>query len=179
MLRRLRFVLLPCVGDQESPTEGSAADLVHAIPYLLIARIVPPRAVLNEVLATGEDDAGMSGGCRWEPFSLTQTEYEELLRTLSELRGNESVKYVEPPEWVTSFEEWRHWTYEYCYDIPAKHSLAVSRQLTHLEEKKRGAEASGDKARAERLLCQIADISLAHSDWVNQHRQPHIWERKS
>jgi len=174
-MRNVRFTLLPGAGGGDTPTEGSVADLVRAIPYLLVARIVPPVDVLNEVLATGESDAGMSGGCTWTPFVLTPAEWSELVPALT-AEGERSVRFVDPPDWVSTFEEWRYWTYEYCYGIPAEHNLAVGRRIAELEEQKRSAEREGDQDRALRLLSEISRIAQAHSEWVSRHRRPHIWE---
>jgi hypothetical protein len=178
-MRRVRFLLLPPVGSHETPTEGTVADLLDAIPYLLVTRIVPPLAVLNEVLATGEVDAGMSGGCRWEPFSLTPADFNDLVASLAARQGDTEARYVEPPAWVRTYEEWRHWTVEFCYAIPAKRNLEFSRQLSRLEREQQAADAQGDVDRAAALLSRITDLSLEHSDWIRRHRKPHVWERES
>ena len=178
-MKRLSFILLPPVGSHESSIEGTVTDLLLAIPYLLVTHIVPPLAVLNEVLATGESNAGMSGGCRWEPFSLTPSEFEEVVTYFAERGDDRYARYVEPPEWVGTFEEWRHWTFEYCYDIPAKHSLEVSRKLTRLETAKAEAEALGDHELAGQILSQMTEISIDYSEWMLRHRKPHVWERES
>ena len=129
------------------------------------------------MLATGENDAGMSGGCRWAPFSLTPPEWDEIVQALS-AEVEEPFRFIEPPAWVSTFEEWRYWTYEYCYGIPAEHNLAVSRRIAELEEQKRFADLAGDQDRAAQLLSEISEISWAHSEWISQHRRPHIWERE-
>jgi hypothetical protein len=38
----------------------------------------PPLHILNLELATGGADLGMSGGCYWKPFQLTEKEYHDL-----------------------------------------------------------------------------------------------------
>jgi hypothetical protein len=53
-------------------------------------------------------DAGMSGGCAWKPFTLTEDAYEELrldLLTDPELHLVEN----EPPPEVTRFKQWLAW----------------------------------------------------------------------
>jgi len=66
---------------------GTTVEFLDAIPevcsYLRRYGLIPPLPVLNEILAIGKDDAGMSGGCEWRPFKMTSEEYsaveEELL----------------------------------------------------------------------------------------------------
>ena len=50
--------------------DWNVADLLFDIPYFFLAMIIPPMAVVNEVLQKGVVDAGMSGGCKWKPFQL-------------------------------------------------------------------------------------------------------------
>ena len=67
------------------------------MPYLL-HDFIPPLPVLNDLLKHGvpnhiypdgllpngkvQYDAGMSGGCSWQPFEITQEEYQELVLDL-------------------------------------------------------------------------------------------------
>jgi len=48
------------------------------IPYALYFSIVPGREALNEVLRKGSAGGGMGTGLQWEPFELTEQEYEEV-----------------------------------------------------------------------------------------------------
>lgn len=75
------------MGAGEGPWEYAPLDefilstpgFVYALKYF---GIIPPIHVLNEVLESGCDDAGMGGGAEWKPFSLSQTEYDELVENL-------------------------------------------------------------------------------------------------
>lgn len=89
------------------------------MPYL-IDHFIPPLYVLNDLLKNGwsnplfpdglpdgtvQYDAGMSGGCAWRPFQITQHEYEELvldLLTSPTLVAQLSV----PSETVENIAEW-------------------------------------------------------------------------
>jgi len=104
-MRRHVFTLLPPVGDQETVEEGSVIDLLGRIPYLLSWHILPPLHVLNELLQIGHSDAGMSGGCRWNPFTLSQEEFRELVSVLAQREGEDFVEFVSPPKWVTSLKK--------------------------------------------------------------------------
>ena len=69
---------------------------------------VPPLPILNEFLQQGIVDAGMSGGCEWTPFELSESEYEELLEEL--LTQNERhLSKANPPKNVQTYEGWIAW----------------------------------------------------------------------
>ena len=93
-LRFKRYALLCAGGKWE---RGTLKDLLFAMPYLL-HDFIPPLPVLNDLLKHGvpnhiypdgllpdgkvQYDAGMSGGCSWQPFEITQEEYQELVLDL-------------------------------------------------------------------------------------------------
>ena len=63
-------------------THRRRADLhlfILAIPYGLYDAIVPSRDALNEVLSKGRAGGGMGTGLIWEPFSLTDAEYTDVI----------------------------------------------------------------------------------------------------
>ena len=64
------------------------------IPYLFISGIIPPLAVLNDVLSRGGGDGGMSPGASWEPLTLTEAEYSELVEELLTLDTADAKKYA-------------------------------------------------------------------------------------
>src|SRR5215217_5140998 len=64
------------------------------IPYLLLTSVIPPLTVLNGVLEDGGGDAGMSPGASWKPFTLTETEYTELVDELLTLDIDVAKKYA-------------------------------------------------------------------------------------
>lgn len=178
-MRRLTFVRLPARGAGEAPEEGTVLDLLRAVPYLLGCRIVPPLPVLNELLGRGESEAGMSGGCRWTPFALTPEEFEELVVAATGADTPVPLRYVEPPSWVGTLEEWHHWTMEYCHEIPAGRSLEYSRRILALEDARAAAEREGNVERLAELAAALTALAGEYSDWLLAHRQPHRWEREA
>lgn len=170
-MKRLTFTRLPAHGPGETPTEGTVLDLLLAIPYLLQSRIVPPLRILNEVLATGEVEMGMSGGCRWEPFALTPDEYDELVAALSEGDDTRRATFVEPPDWVRTFEEWQVWTREYRHGIPAERNLEYTRRLSALDAEREAAESRGDHEARARALSELTELAAEYSVWITQHRR--------
>jgi hypothetical protein len=85
--------------------DGTLAELVAAIPYLLVFGRIPPRRVLDTIFRAGIVDAGMSGGCRWAPFEIGDAEYEELATALV----GAGHRRVDCPDWVESPGDWTVW----------------------------------------------------------------------
>jgi hypothetical protein len=98
------------MGAGEGPWEFAALDkFILSIPafgYTLgISGVMPPVHVINEILSRGEDDAGMSGGAKWKPFTIEQDEYTELVENLI---TNPKYEIVEDQElWVKqNYKKW-------------------------------------------------------------------------
>jgi len=89
-MRTLRYKTHGAVGG-ETWQHGSLTEFVFALPHLSHSlrtlKIVPPLHILNELFETGVSEAGMSGGCRWRPFRISQDEYSELVDDLYTLPG--------------------------------------------------------------------------------------------
>jgi hypothetical protein len=71
------------IWDNSMPRKGTVVDLLFDIPYLIgWSTPFPTRDQLNRLLGKGIYDAGMSGGCEWEPFEISTDEYEELVSAI-------------------------------------------------------------------------------------------------
>jgi hypothetical protein len=84
----IRFKTFTIGCNSGSWVRGSLADLLMAIPYFVphsAQQLLPDLIHLNEILAMGIYDCGMSGGCEWKPFQIKQQEYELLETELLEL----------------------------------------------------------------------------------------------
>ncbi len=75
-------------GDRADPMENSLLAFVYDIPYFGACGVFPPFHLLNLLLLRGGGQGGMSPGATWEPFSLSASEYRDLV---------EAVRLV-PPE---------------------------------------------------------------------------------
>ena len=170
-MRRLRFTLVPPVGDQVREAEGRLVQLLDSIPYLLV-ELIPPLNVMNQVLATGLADAGMSGGCQWEPFQLTEDEYREVVEALEARTGEEELRFVEPPAWVVNREEWDIWCAEYRWSIPAARNRELRRKMSRIEDEMNEARQAGKHEVADRLLSQLSRVAEKYSDFVRETRRP-------
>lgn len=82
-------------GDPED-REAPLSTFVYDVPYISGCGIFPPLHILNQILENGGGDAGMSPSASWEPFSLAEDEYDELLRIIDKLDPQclcESARY--------------------------------------------------------------------------------------
>ena len=79
--------------DTIAATTKSLADFVREIPYPPSFRRIRPLVFFNASFCTGEHDAGMSGGCVWEPFDIDADEYEKLAGELQAC----GMRHVRPP----------------------------------------------------------------------------------
>jgi hypothetical protein len=89
-MRTVRYKTHGAVGG-ESWQHSSLTEFLFNIPALSHSlrtlRIVPPLHVLNELLSSGISEAGMSGGCQWRSFRISDDEYAELTEDLCTLPG--------------------------------------------------------------------------------------------
>lgn len=117
-MKELRFkrYVMHCAGGIW--TRGTLRDLLLAMPYVL-DRFIPPFHVLSYLLKHGvpnglfpdgkvQYDAGMSGGCSWKPFEITQEEYEELVLDLL-TDPDSQFEVLDAPTEVQTYRQWVDW----------------------------------------------------------------------
>jgi hypothetical protein len=127
-MNRFTYYLLPGTGTNIGTKQGTAKDLLLDIPYLLnmpreLRReghgVIPPLEVINDILSSGREDAGMSGGCKWEPFQINENDFYKIV---SELTAEDSsyFRWVKPPDWVKTRDDWNAWKFELLNGGPAE-----------------------------------------------------------
>ena len=132
----VEFFLLHPTGPYKSAQRGSWADVLGRVPYLLFeGDPIPPLPVLNAVLATGEEDAGMSGGCQWPRYQLDEHEYQQVARDLGQALD---LLDRPAPSWVDSEE--RFWTWKVVVKTGCSRDAAEAWRAALL------AGAGGDEA---------------------------------
>jgi hypothetical protein len=137
-MRRLTFAHMPGVGPGLFARRGSLADLVLALPYVVMYEI-PPRRVLNDVLVRGRLDAGMSGGCIWKPKKLGDADFADLVRELQR-RGTRPVKGGDPggkpfrlpelPDSVQTYAGWAAFRYRQQQNMNPELLAALERRAS-------------------------------------------------
>jgi len=162
----LKYKIFPPVGPDSFSAEGDVADLLFDIPYFFLARIVPPKKVVNEVLRKGVVDAGMSGGCKWKPFKLDDASYAKLADHLRRMEFSD----IQPPDWVNTHSDWHMWCAELVWGIPAIENRRQSAEIHELDVKRNAAIERGDEELASSLLMKITDLCLIYSRFVSENR---------
>jgi hypothetical protein len=168
-MRTVSYSVRGAIGEYH-PERGTIAELLTAIPYLLSARIIPPLAIVNDLLNGGHSDAGMSGGCEWEPFALTESEWDELTATLRSLPDDEACEFVQPPQWVESIDDWQAWIMIFKYGLPEEFRY-LEREVRDLERDRAKAVESGDQERVLELHLQVIEAGNRLAEFVMAHRQ--------
>jgi hypothetical protein len=164
-MRSISFEVRGGVGGIHSQS-GTLSDLLKAMPYLLTPKLVPPLQVVNDLLKRGISDAGMSGGCSWEPFEITPAEWDELKEQLISNRSD-GLEYVPPPEWVRNINDWHNWVFEYRYGMPGPEFRKLEGRYRELVEQRDQALKDGNQELASELHLkaftagnELADLAM-------------------
>jgi len=167
---------LPPVGprDPSDPVTKPLADFVREIPYFLTFDLIPPLSVMNEEFRSGEDDAGMSGGCMWEPFVITQDEFDELVQELQ----NRGMRSVEPPQWVKDKTDWHIWKFEYELGVPSEEHERLSREEEKWRQLSKHAEEAGDQDRMIEYHLKAVEAGQALASFVSPYIEQYRAKQK-
>ena len=146
----MKFYELPPTGMDVIERDGDLLELLQSIPYLMMGRRLPPLSVLNSILETGLADAGMSGGVRWDPFTIDDEQYKQL-----SVRCRK-VDLATPtyPDWVRSRSDFQVWEAEVDRGVPAE----SHKRLTDRLDEATAALERAMKGGAPEL--EIADLHL-------------------
>lgn len=149
---RVRYYLMDGTGPYKTERLGTWADVVAAMPYVVtFTHPFPPRPVVNELLSTGLNDAGMSGGVEYPPTSPSVDEYQEM-RSAARWARTPYVDSAVPDEIQTraQFTEW--WT-----AVLDRHRLAFIRLRREYHE----LLPTGDLPEEERLRRSARQVALS------------------
>lgn len=106
-MKTLQWTQFAPVGEDQVEVSGTLVEffLSGACSAIVYFRVVPPLAVLNNLLKSGYSEKGMGGAWKWEPFALTETEYNELASALVAAvppHGFRAIQHLDGvPEWVS------------------------------------------------------------------------------
>jgi hypothetical protein len=151
------------------PKDASLEEFLQWLPYLLMpAAAIPPLFILNEILAKGVLDAGMSGGCEWEPFQINQAEWQDLAATLT--AGGMFV--VDPAPWVQTYADWSLWRLADKFGIQPREQLELKALA---DEERRWLNESEmvrrqDPDQALEYLAKASEVSRRAADIIERYR---------
>ncbi|MGO9660589.1 MAG: hypothetical protein ACLP7F_19825, partial [Acidimicrobiales bacterium] len=113
------------LGSSTEGSSGSVADLMTGGPYPCISPPeVPPFSVVNEMLSH-PGGGGMNGGRRWEPFTISSSDYSELAGDLVSDHGFVSTPV---PRWVVTRNDWHIWIMEQRRGVPSDPHRTIQQQ---------------------------------------------------
>jgi hypothetical protein len=155
-MKTIAFQYLPPTGPDSIESTAMLDEFLISLPSLLYMGYIPPRNIVNLFLDHGVDEAGMSGGAEWEPFSIDQGEYDELL---SSLKGRiyinqEYYTLSLTDEIIETKNEWYAKVMEHKLGIPYKRHLELMEREQHLQQLSEEAYEKGDKELGDKLHIQ-------------------------
>lgn len=80
-LKIIKYKRLEYLSEPQS-IERSLLIFVYDVPYFDACGIFPPFHIINQIFLSGGGDGGMSPGASWEPFSISENEYAELINAV-------------------------------------------------------------------------------------------------
>ncbi len=128
------------------------ANLIRNLLVFLPAKKLPPIRLLNQYLALGEIDHGMSGGIRWAAFSLSKDDYTDICQELGMEPGT-------APDYVRTELQWQAWCYQTEYGIPYDEYIGAAEKPEALITALIEAEKNNDDELADEIHLQYLDAS--------------------
>ena len=114
-MRRVQYTHTFFHGDDE-PREGSLLTFLYDMPYFPPFGVFPPFHLLNQHLASGGSDGGMSPGAIWKPFTISSEEYTHLISVpestpLDEIKPQARYALVKPifDHELDGFQDYSEW----------------------------------------------------------------------
>jgi hypothetical protein len=137
-------------GRFDETCSGSMRELLHALAGLQPKKRIPPRSVLNDILARGSTGAGgMGSGLLWDSgrYSLDAESYEAFCDELGHDRVDHGCE-------AKTVEEWQAWCYAQDHGFEYDVLLRLLKRLREL-----------DIARAER---DTESLHLAYTEALTE-----------
>lgn len=147
-MEEIEYTRLPPVGSQGTRTRAALHEFLLEIPGLFHFGYVPPLRVINEFLKEGRADAGMGGGCEWEPFAISAAVYAEVVRSLREAgcrAHGQELHFVEVPDTIERKNEWAAWVFHQEVGIPYREHLDLMDREEDLKRRTREAAERDDE----------------------------------
>ena len=103
-MRIVTYTLLPDIAGAFVKKEAPLSEFARDVRWVFYRKNVPPLPVLNAALTHGSSPRE----AEWEPFSLNESEFQELLATIAG-EPPSGFRFIQPPADVQTHEAWLHW----------------------------------------------------------------------
>ena len=119
--------LIAYKADQDIDISAPLTEFIAELCQFLPLNKLPPLEVLNLYLQKGEVDQGMSGRLSWEPFVITEGEYQEIASGLD-------LNIVVKPLIVNSEVDWYLWCFQEYLGVPMDKHRLLYESMTKLDK---------------------------------------------
>lgn len=148
-MQKIPYKYLPPTGGTELDCEDTLADFLLELPHLFYMDYAPPLNIINLLLSQGIDDAGMSGGAKWQPFVVTETEYDDIIGYFKNTKLNHqkyqnlNLSLIDAK--VNTMNEWFCRVMAHKFSIPYEKHLKLTEQEGSLKNKAEAAFKAGNE----------------------------------
>jgi hypothetical protein len=165
-MKTYKFIELPPMGPGETERNGSLYDLVKSIPYFFARSRLPSLKVMNSVFETGMVGGGMSGGVKWEPFTIKDQDYTELANQCKQ----HDIEIPECPPWISNYSDFQIWEYEIDLGIPAKqHKILADEEEEAAEVLKKAMASGATENEILKLHLEVIDAGNKLVEFLDKH----------
>ncbi|MES9991368.1 MAG: hypothetical protein ABW098_05405 [Candidatus Thiodiazotropha sp.] len=170
-MKKINYKYLPPIGPASVESEDILDDFLISLPHLLYMGYVPPLDIINLFLAGGRDEAGMSGGAEWKPFTIDKKEYDEILASLKgrTYHDQERYNFTLTEEQIKTKNEWYAKVMEHKLGIPYARHLELMEREQSLQIKSEEAYDKGNKELGDKLHVQWHECTNELEDFCNKY----------
>ncbi len=170
-------ILAPLGGPKISKQSDLLKFIRNLMPLLGTLNIIPPFRIINEILATGYVNAGMSGACQWTPFQIEMQEYNDLVKALRKEKESQ-FRIITTPYWVHSRTEWHAYIYEQEMGIPSEKHLEYLEESDKWENLKKEALTAKDKGLAQQYHSKVIQAGVRLSRFLSPYFEKYQKKQK-
>lgn len=168
-MKIIKYEILVPLGGTNITKKGDLLQFVtNLMPMLGTLNIIPPFRILNEILGSGQINAGMGGSCKWEPFKIEMKEYNELVQALRKVTET-PFRTITTPYWVRTRSEWHAYIYEEEMGIPSDRHLQFLEETEKWENLKSEALKAKDKGLAQQYHSKIIQAGVRLSRFLGPY----------
>lgn len=136
------------------------ADFLLACPYFFTRDYIPPFAIVNLRLKSGEWQPSMNPGVKWSPFEISKPKYDELVKQV--LSRNPHLKHADYPKQIQSEDDWTIYLSELLDGIPADEHKKIIQNVRAAEKARDDVMFYGKQGDLSRLAEKAI---LANIEW--------------